>query len=555
MAGDPVSTRPRSRAMRLADRAFGAVAGLPASRGDYAVTRGLRVPMRDGIELVADHYAPAGAAAGGTVLVRSPYGRDGLGALVLGRLFADQGYHVLLQSCRGTFGSGSMFDPMQHEIDDGHDTVAWLREQPWFDGRLATAGASYLGFTQWALLLDPPPELRTAIVLVGPHDMHRSSWGTGAFSLDDFFGWSEMIVHQEEPGTLAGLRRRLTAASRLAPGKDGAPLLDAGETLLLGKAPWYREWLGRPDKTDAFWNRLRLDAALDRVEVPVLLVSGWMDLFLDQTLDQFVRLDERGVEVAMTVGPWTHTGVLTTGLRTVVPEEVAWLDEHLAGRGPSGRPARVRIMMTGEGGGWRGLASWPPPASEEPLYLLPQGGLGPEPPAAGEPPAEFTYDPADPTPSIGGRMLGPGIGGVRDNRGLAARADVLAFTGPPLHDALEVVGTPVVELAHRSDNPHTDVFVRLCDVAPDGRSENVADCHRRLRPGEHDTDLTLRLDATAHRFAKGHRVQVLVAGGAHPRYSRNLGAGEPQASGTVLTPSHRTVEMGPSRVVLPVTGR
>lgn len=549
------SALPRSLAMRLADRALAAVAGLPRSRGDYAVIRGLRVPMRDGVELVADHYAPAGAAARGTVLVRTPYGRDGLGALVLGRFFVDQGYHVLMQSCRGTYGSGTRFDPMQYEIDDGHDTVAWLREQPWFDGRLATAGGSYLGFVQWALLMDPPPELRTAIVLVGPHDMHRTSWGTGAFSLDDFFGWSEMIVHQELPGALRRVYRQLTAARRLSPGKNGAPLLDAGERLLLDRAPWYREWLSRPDRDDPWWDRLKVGAALDRVQVPVLLISGWMDLFLDQTLEQYAHLRGRDVDVALTVGPWTHLGVSTRGIRTVLPEQVAWLDEHLAGVRPAGRPARVRAFVTGAGGGWRGLPDWPPPHADEMLYLHPRGGLAADPPGSGAPASEFTYDPAEPTPSLGGRLLGAGVAGYRDSRPLAARPDVLTFTGAPLTAPLEIAGSPVIELAHRSDNPYCDVFVRVCDVAPDGRALNVSDGFRRLRSGEHDADLVLELDATAHRFVPGHRVQVLVAGGAHPRYARHLGTAEPAAGATTLVPSHRRIEHGTSRLRLPVVGR
>ncbi|WP_459979858.1 CocE/NonD family hydrolase, partial [Mycobacterium avium] len=57
------------------------------------------------------------------------------------RLFAGQGYHVVVQSCRGSFGSGGQFTPMAADIDDGQDTMGWLRAQPWFDGRLATYGA------------------------------------------------------------------------------------------------------------------------------------------------------------------------------------------------------------------------------------------------------------------------------------------------------------------------------------------------------------------------------------------------------------------------------
>jgi putative CocE/NonD family hydrolase len=87
--------------------------------------------MRDGIDLLADHYAPAdGANAAGTLLVRGPYGRGWPFSTLYARLYAAHGYHVVLQSVRGTFGSGGVFEPMSHEVADGADTVEWLRRQP-----------------------------------------------------------------------------------------------------------------------------------------------------------------------------------------------------------------------------------------------------------------------------------------------------------------------------------------------------------------------------------------------------------------------------------------
>lgn len=113
--------------------------------------------MRDGIELRADHYAPATSEPAGTLLVRCPYGRKFPFAALYAGIYAARGYHVVFQSVRGgTFGSGGEFDPMVNEIADGADTVAWLREQDWFTGTFATIGLSYLGFTQWTLLTDPP---------------------------------------------------------------------------------------------------------------------------------------------------------------------------------------------------------------------------------------------------------------------------------------------------------------------------------------------------------------------------------------------------------------
>src|SRR3954452_3699217 len=126
-------------ARRLAEASLSRLLGLPAPRNGYTVTPA-RTPMRDGVVLLADHYAPLTGTPRGTVLVRTPYGRGLLMSLLNGRVLAAHGYHVLVQSVRGTFGSGGTFRPMGQEPEDGPDTFAWLREQPWFDGRLATLG-------------------------------------------------------------------------------------------------------------------------------------------------------------------------------------------------------------------------------------------------------------------------------------------------------------------------------------------------------------------------------------------------------------------------------
>ena len=96
--------------------------------------------MRDGVELVADHYRPLTSNPAGTLLVRGPYGRRYPVSVLFGAVYASRGYHVIVQSVRGTFGSGGDFDPFRHEIADGADTAAWLRDQPWFTGTFATIG-------------------------------------------------------------------------------------------------------------------------------------------------------------------------------------------------------------------------------------------------------------------------------------------------------------------------------------------------------------------------------------------------------------------------------
>jgi uncharacterized protein len=127
---------------------------------------------------------------------------------------------------------------------------------------------------------------------------------------------------------------------------------------------------------------------------------------------------------------------------------------------------------------------------------------------------------------------------------------VLSFTTDPLDEDLCVQGNPVAELAHTSDNPHVDVFVRISEVDTKGRSRNVSDGYLRL--AEATDSVRVELDAIAHRFRAGSRIRVLIAGGSHPRYTRNLGTGEATATGSQLKASTHELHFGTSRVMLPV---
>src|SRR2546428_3589883 len=144
------------------------LAALPAPTSRAAREPDLRVPMRDGVTLLADRWVPSGDPAP-TLLVRSPYGRGSIFGFLYGRLFAERGFQVVVQSCRGTFGSGGVFEPMVREAGDARDTIEWMRGQAWFTGAYATIGASYLCFAQWAAARERVAELRAMIAQAGPH--------------------------------------------------------------------------------------------------------------------------------------------------------------------------------------------------------------------------------------------------------------------------------------------------------------------------------------------------------------------------------------------------
>ncbi|MFF9395314.1 CocE/NonD family hydrolase [Streptomyces griseoluteus] len=513
--------------------------GLPAKRYDVGWEPGAAVPGDDGSTLLTDHYFPRAEGDFPTLLVRSPYGRGLPWSAMYGLLFAEQGFHVVLQSCRGTGGSGGAFHLWRNEAADGLATVAWLREQPWFTGTLGTLGPSYLGYVQWALAQDPPPELKAMVVQVGLHDPYALFHaGDGALRLENALVVG-LGMHHQHRGVAAFARAALRLRRRLRTVTMAAPLRGAYASALGGEVPWLDEVLAHPGAEDPYWDGAALAPPLDH-RVPTGLITGWHDALADQTLEQYARLRRAGCETALLVGPWTHTSALQQGWPEVFTETLAWLRAHLCADPTALRPTVVRVHMGGENT-WRDLGDWPPATDAGYWYPTGDGHLTRQAPTDSAPLTTFRHDPADPTPALGGPLLSPGAG-PRDNRPLEARADVVTFTGPPLTEPLDVIGPVTASLTLSTDTGHTDVFTRLCDVDPEGRSVNVCDGLGTLTASPHaPARITVPMSATAHRFASGHRVRWQISAGAHPRYARNPGTGEPRADTTAFLPIRLTL--------------
>jgi hypothetical protein len=224
----------------------------------------------------------------------------------------------------------------------------------------------------------------------------------------------------------------------------------------------------------------------------------------------------------------------------------------------------VRIYVTGEraGGGWRELERWPPDENAARRLWLAGDGLAWEPPDAGtDGSTRYRYDPADPTPSVGGPIMITGKP-VNDNRKLESRADVITYTSAPLDATVEAIGPTRVELWARASEPHFDLFARVCDVDAQGASWNVCDALASVAPGRFprsDEDGSWRVEfdlwPIAHRFAAGHCIRLQVSSGAHPRYVRNPGTGEHPLAAESLIPVDVEVLHGPehpSSVTLPI---
>jgi putative CocE/NonD family hydrolase len=465
---------------------------------------------------------------------------------------------VLLQATRGTFGSGGHFRPFTSEQEDGLATLAWVRAQPWCDGRVATTGASYLGHTQWAVApyADPPP-VCVSLHVTGSRISDRLFYDHGTPNIHTALTWSASIGKQERAGLPRMVPRR-----RIDRALERLPLQAVDVDLAGAPVEFWRDFTAHDAPGDPFWVAAdHQDADLSRMP-PVNMVTGWWDLFLAAQLEDHARLRAAGVPVRLQIGPWLHGE--PAELKASLQSDAVWLDHHLRG-GPAPTGATVRVHLQ-QAGTWLDLETWPPPSAHEQVqFLHPAGALDPQPAGDDVAPSRFTYDPADPTPTVGGPLLRP-PGKQAENAAVEARPDVLVFTGPPLARDLDVVGPVRARVHLRTTLEHADVFVRLCDVDPEGRSLNVVDGIRRLSPqtvpapdvevGEDGVRaVDVELFPTAYRVRAGHRLRVQVSGGAFPRYARNPGTGEPFATATGGVPCGFEVlhdAAHPSRVVLSV---
>ena len=533
----------------------------PAETREYTVTRDIPITMPDGVTLLADHYAPSADRRCPTILARSPYGRAGFFAWLFAVPYVERGYQVFIQSCRGTAGSGGDFIFARNERADGLATIAWIKQQPWYTGELATIGPSYLGFTQWAVAAEAGDDLKALVPSITSANFNDFRWQGGAGMLETILNWSTMMTEQAARGP--GLRDALAQGSRarnLENAYRAVPLGQADRLVTRRPSQSYQEWLAH-GRDDDYWRPVDVSARAGDVTAPVHLQAGWYDLFLEWQLKDYERLRAAGRQPSLLIGPWFHGEM--GGFATTTRDTLAWLDATVRGKRAAQRTQPVRLFVMGANQ-WRDFASWPPPAQSLRWYLQPNGALATTQPdaTATAGPDRYRYDPADPTPAVGGNSLGARQRmGQHDNRILEARPDVLVYTSNPLAREMEVIGPVTASLYVSSSLEHTDFFARLCVVEESGKSLNLCDGILRLTPENSTPDvegvrhIQIALWPTAYRFRRGQRVRVHISSGAHPRFTRNPGSGEPDASATKLLVADQAVyhdAARPSAITLPV---
>lgn len=536
--------------MSIASQFIARMYDLPPGKHRVKTEKNIAIRSGDGTKLLTDIYTPKGDGPFPTLLMRTPYGRRGFA--MVAEIYAERGYRMLLQACRGTDGSGDTFDPLINERGDGLATLDWIKKQDWFDGRLGLNGPSYLGYAQWAIC-DALPEGAVISAKCTASDFEQIVFPGGAFHLQLWLSWLQTVRGLD--GQLFGMTLRMMTGDverRTEQVSMTLPLVEADLAATGEKIPFWRVWFREAIDNPSFWEKRSHRGRLTAKTPPNTFVSGWYDFMLDQHLADYQCLIDAGQTPYLTVGPWFHTDNEMQG--ESLRQTLIWMDHHLLGVSDNLRPDPVRIYVSGQNR-WHDLKQFPPKTRRQKLYLHADKILSETRPVAGKP-DKYRYDPAKPTPNIGGAIFAFVGAGAQDNAPLEKRKDVLVYTAATLREDLTIAGHVTATLHVSSSLQYTDFFVRLCDVDAKGISTNICDAILRLtpknapaKPGEIQR-IALKLHATAHTFLKGHSIRLQVSSGAHPRYARNMGTDENIGTATTLVPADQQVFHDPKHLSL-----
>ena len=593
--------------------------GTPPPAYEIRLEKSVLVPMRDGVRLSTDLYIPVGAAEPlPTVLIRLPYNKNQYMRLRQpgsdAYFFAGQGYMVAVQDMRGRYESEGEYVVSRANRDDGYDTVDWIAQRRWSNGKVGTYGCSYLGENQIQLAATRHPAHAAAI----PQAAGGGYDGTfrpflfmdgGAFEMASGLSWfafaGRKTFDRPPPGTPDSLYRAQVRTMNTAPPLPSLNLTEAFRELPVidilkqhGFPPTDYEDFVRHSPGDPYWKSLRYVTDEDRFNVPTLHVNSWYDLGPRETLMTF-NLFRRNAESEtardnqfVIISPTDHCRSEFVGNPLILGERdlgdaryayfklyLDWFDHWLKGvdNGVTDRdPVQYYLMGANA---WRTAGAWPVPGTEYVTYYLHSGGrantregdgtLSTTPPGE-EPPDTYTYDPADPVPSVGGPICctspDAAPAGSYDQSAVELRDDVLVYTSAVLGEGLEVTGELEAVLYVVSSARDTDFTVKLVDVYPDGRAFNVQETilRARYRDGYDRVvlmeegevyELHLDLHATGNYFGPGHRIRVEVSSSNFPRFDRNLNTGGNNYDETGWITARNTIyhtAQYPSHVVLPV---
>jgi hypothetical protein len=520
---------------------------------------------RDGTTLMNFVARPLGGGPFGVVLERTPYLRTDKAN---GEFWASRGYIYVKQDVRGRGGSGGVLDMNAMQEQDGYDAVEWAAALPGSNGKVGMIGRSNPGLYCWYAAIAQPPHLATIAPVVATADPLRLVPYIDMVFSPTIIPWL----------CLTGVKETLSDISNVDEVRafNHLPVIESAELAGCPRPRFWDDWFDHQQEDD-YWRALSIERRLNRVQVPVLGISGWYD-DARGTIRNHVGLNAlpRHPFQRVVMDPGAHKGIDYVngdfGPQGRIDHralQLRWFDHYLKGikNGVDAEPP-LDLFIMGDNT-WRQEYEWPLARTVWTDFYLREGGVLDTVAPGSEAADEYRYDPGDPTPYlVDARELELNIN--EDYQAVhAQRKDLQTYTTAPLEKDTEITGPMTATLWAATDARDTDWNVMILDVYPDGRAMRIQDGVARarfrngfdrpslLKPGEicrYDIDLWF----TALVIPAGHRIRVTVASAAFPKYDRNLNTGGDNERDTKYVAARQRIfhdAAHPSLVRLPVIPR
>jgi putative CocE/NonD family hydrolase len=474
------------------------------------------IPLSDGIRLAARIWLPEDAESKPvpTILEYIPYRkRDGTAFRdsITHPYFAGHGYACVRVDLRGSGESDGILtdEYLEQELQDGVEILQWIAKQTWCSGQIGIIGISWGGFNGLQIAAKNPPELKAIITLCSTDDRYADDiHHMGGCLLGDNLSWaSTMFAYNSCPPdpVLVGDRWRDMWLDRLK-----------------NSGLWLDTWL-RHQRRDAYWKHGSICEDFSAITCPVYAISGWADGYSNAV---FRLLSNLNVPRKGLIGPWSPGPAIG-----FLQEALRWWDKWLKGIETNiMEEPMLRVWMQdsvppttyyhSRPGRWVAESSWPSPNIEKhqlvlaPARLIPLEEHTPQTPLTIQSPLSVGL--------FAGKWCSYAAGPDLAHDQREEDGGALVFDGEPLEEALEVLGSPVVELDLKANRPVAMIAVRLSDIATDDKATRVTYgllnlTHRNssehpeyLKPDE-SYRVQVPLNHIAQVFPKGHRLRIAIS--------------------------------------------
>ena len=481
---------------------------------DYNLQWGVKIPMRDKVELNATLYLPktpdGSPPKTPVIFTLTPYISDTYHAR--GAYFASHGYAFALVDVRGRGNSGGEFEPFANEPRDGHDVIEWLAMQPFCDGKVAMWGGSYAGFDQWATAKEFPPHLATIVPAAAAHPgLDYPSYKNIGMSYD--VQWFTLTSGRAAQNQLFG-DQKFWRTKFLEAYKNHIAFKSL-DSFVGNPSVNFQRILKHP-MVDAYYDAmLPAREQFQKITLPILTITGQYDGdelgALTYYQDHLANASpEARAKHFLIIGPWDHPGTRTptdevAGVK-FGPSAVLdlndlhrqWYDWTMnAGSKPDFLKNQIAYYLlaagnSGANGEWKYADNFAALiANPKTFYLASSNGDANGVFRSGaltetrktQGPDKFTYDPLDTHrgQSVEGVDPKEKTAAIDQTFALSIASDGLVYHTDPLPKETPLIGCPAVTLWLSIDTPDVDLECDLYEIQPDGTSIALWTDMRRLR--------------------------------------------------------------------------